>query len=397
MGVHCDVPHFHKLQLSQAIVSAINDIRCNPTTLIRGKMKKHFWLIIVIALLIVPGVSAQDDGIQTVCLITGPAGRINDGTFNQYAYQGMMLAADDYDLDMTFIETVNQTEVQANISSCIDEGYEVVITVGFQLADDTYAMADANPDTLFIGVGQFFMEMPENYVGLQFREDQAGFLAGALAALVAEELDADTVAGIYGLEIPPVIKFRNGYEQGALYINPDINVLGAYHNSFNDAAAGASAAQQFIGESAVVIFGSGGQTGSGGILAAAQEGVFVIGVDQDEYYTTFGGGETPGAEYLISSAVKRVDLAVYQMVEILALGELESFPGGTTFVFDAAIDGIGLAERHDADISDELFEQMEVIFDLLAAGELATGVNPFTGALIVDGEMSPEATAEADE
>ena len=82
---------------------------------------------------------------------------------------------------------------------------------------------------------------------------------------------------------------------------------------------------QFIGEGADVIFGAGGQTGSGGIVAAAQQDIYVIGVDQDEYVTTFGEGETPGAEYIISSAMKRVDQGVYDMVAALAEGDMDGF------------------------------------------------------------------------
>ena len=183
--------------------------------------------LILVVLLVLTGtslVAAQEDGIETVCLVTD-TGRINDGSFNQNSYEGVLMAAEEYDLETTYIETVAETDYEANINSCIEEGYEVIVTVGFLMADATYAAAEANPDVYFIGVDHFLMEGPENYTSVVFREDQAGFLAGVLAALIAEEMDADTIAGIYGMEIPPVVKFRNGYEQGAMYINPDLNIL----------------------------------------------------------------------------------------------------------------------------------------------------------------------------
>lgn len=350
-------------------------------------MKKFSFLLLalVVILSIAPVALAQEEGIESVCLVTD-IGRINDGTFNQFAYDGMMLAVEEYDLENAYIETIAETDYAANINSCIQEGYEAIITVGFMLADATYVAAEENPDVYFIGIDQDLVDGPENYVSIKFREDQVGFLAGMLAALVAEEMDADTIAGVYGMEIPPVVKFRNGYEQGAAYINPDLNVLGVYIDSFTDAAAGASAAEQFMGEGAVVIFGAGGQVGSGGILAAAQEGVYVIGVDKDEYFSTFGEGETPGAEYLISSATKRVDMGVFTILSFLAEGDFDSFEGGKEFVMDAALEGVGLAPKHDSDIDDALYEAVDEVYAMLADGELDTGVDPNTGALLCDPE-----------
>src|SRR5690606_24931651 len=123
---------------------------------------------------------------------------------------------------------------------------------------------------------------------------------------------------IYGIPVPAVVKFRHGYEQGARYmaqqLDEEVRLLGVYIDSFTAPDRGAAAAAQIIGEGADVIFGAGGQTGSGGILRGAELGAYVIGVDQDEYFTTFGEGETPGADRLISSALKRVDVGVYDML-----------------------------------------------------------------------------------
>jgi basic membrane protein A and related proteins len=359
-------------------------------------MRRTISILAVLALLalsIVPALTvvAQDE-IDSVCLVTD-IGRVNDGTFNQFAYEGMVRAAADFDLDTTFIETQAQTEYAANISTCVDEGFDIIVTVGFLIADGTAQAAADNPNVWFIGVDQVNPD-PENlpnYIGIQFREDQAGFLVGALAALMTE---TNTVAGVYGIAIPPVVKFRNGFEQGARYINPDINVLGVYIDSFTAPDRGAAAAEQFIGEGADVIFGAGGPTGSGGILYAAQNGAYAIGVDQDEYFTTFGGGETPGAENLISSAMKRVDNGVYDM--IAALVEGSALPESGVYTLEAANDGIGSAPPHDADVPDEVTELVEEIFEMLASGELSTGVDPASGELL-DEEATPEAPAATPE
>ena len=331
---------------------------------------------------------AQDALIESACLVTD-IGKINDGTFNQFAYEGLVAAEEDLDLEVTYIETLAATDYATNIQRCLDSEFDAVITVGFLMQDATLAAATDNPEVYFVGVDQFYVEPPANLVGVQFREDQAGFLAGALAAQMSE---SGIIAGVYGIDIPPVVKFRNGYEQGAKYINPDIDVRGVYIPSFTDPATGGETADQLISEGADVIFGAGGQTGSGGITRAAQEGVYVIGVDQDEYNTTFGGGETPGAEYLISSAVKRVDQSVYLSLEALVDGDLETFGGGTVRVLSAENDGIAFAPPHDSDVPEEVTAELEEILAGLQDGTIETGVDPVTGELL---EMMPEATEEA--
>jgi basic membrane protein A and related proteins len=360
----------------------------------RKNMKKAFFAIVASALALgaFPAI-AQAPAIESVCVVTD-VGRINDGTFNQYAYEGMIRATEEFDLDDNYIETVSETDYANNINTCIQGGADIVITVGFLLADATTLAAEENPGVYFIGVDQFLVDGPTNFVGVQFREDQAGFLVGALAALVSAENGFDTVAGVYGVEIPPVVKFRNGYEQGVRYINPDLTILGTYIDSFVAPDRGAQVAEQFIGEGAGVIFGAGGPTGSGGIRAAAQAGVYVIGVDQDEYFTTFGGGETEGAEFLITSALKRVDVGVYTLIAALVNGEMDAFPGGSNFVLEIANDGIDIGPKHDSDVPDEIYEQVTEIREMLGSGELETGVDPVSGALLseMEMEMTPEAT-----
>lgn len=344
-------------------------------------MKKSiFAVLLVLSMLVVSAVPAlaQDPLIESVCLITD-VGRVNDGTFNQFAYDGMMVAVEDFGLDSTYIETTNQTDYNTNISTCVDEGYDAIVTVGFLLTDATIEAASANPDVYFIGVDQFIADGPANMIGLQFREDQMGYAMGVLAANVSE---SGVIGGVFGVAIPPVIKFREGYVNGALATNPELEVLTVYIDSFVAPDRGASAAEQFIGEGADVIFGGGGVTGSGGISYAAQQGVYVIGVDQDEYFTTFGAGETPGAEFIISSALKRVDNAVYNALEILVEGDLSVWPGGGIYVGDVTNGGVGAAGANDSDIDPARYEEVEAVFEAMREGSIVTGVSPFTGELL---------------
>jgi basic membrane protein A and related proteins len=316
------------------------------------------------------GVEAPED--FTVRLVTD-IGKIDDRTFNQYAYEGMEAAAECFGFDTSYIETVSQADYARNIATSLEGGPDVLVTVGFLLATDTLAAANANPDTDFIGIDQFQEEFPENYVGVLFNEDEGGYLAGVMAASLSET----GVIGVVGgrEDVPPVVKLVNGYEAGARSVNPDIEVLSVYNESFEDTAKGESDAAQFIGDGADVIFGAGGKTGSAAVQAATEQGVWGIGVDQDEYFSTFNGGEAPGAELLATSAVKRVDLGVFDQIVAVLDG---SFTGGA-YALTAENGGITYAPFHDADIPEDVAARLEEVRQGLADGSIDTGLDPVTG------------------
>jgi basic membrane lipoprotein Med (substrate-binding protein (PBP1-ABC) superfamily) len=308
----------------------------------------------------------------SVVLVTD-IGKIDDRTFNQYAYEGMEGAAECFGFETSYIETASEADYARNIETALSSDPSLVVTVGFLLAADTLAAAEANPDVQWIGIDQFQEAYPDNYTGVLFREDQGGYLAGTMAGLLTES----NVIGVVGgrEDVPPVVRFVNAYETGAKAVNPDVNVLSIYNESFTDPAKGASDAAQFIGEGADVIFGAGGPTGSGGVQEATQQGLWGIGVDQDEYFTTFNGGEAPGSEFLATSAIKRVDLGVFDNIASAIAG---SFAGGI-FTLDAANDGITYAPFHDAEIPDDVAAQLEEVRQGLADGSIDTGVDPITG------------------
>ncbi len=297
-------------------------------------------------------------------------GKVNDGTFNEFAYKGMMQAVEEFGLESAFIETLAPTDYEKNITQFAEEGYDVIITVGFMLTDATRKLAPEYPDIKFGAVDQDqYAGTIDNVMGLMFSEDQSGFMAGALAGLMTE---SKVVGIVCGMEIPPVIKFRLGYENGVHHVCPDCTVLGLYIDSFTDPARGKEAALSQMAEGADVIFGAGGPTGTGGIVAAAAEGIWVIGVDQDEYLTSFGRGSVEGADKLLSSAMKRVDVSVYTAIKNAVEG---TFQGGNV-LFVAANEGVGLAPFHDAEdaIPQEVKDTLEEIYQGLAGGTITTGV-----------------------
>lgn len=310
--------------------------------------------------------SAKEETPKVRIGLVTDVGKVDDKTFNQFAYEGMMRAAKEFGFGANYIETQQPTDYEKNLQTFAEEGYDMIITVGFLITDATCKMAQQYPKIKFVGVDQFYEKPLNNTLGLLFSEDQSGFVAGALAAMMSK---SGVIGFVGGVEIPPVIKFRRGYEKGAIYINPYVKVLGVYIDSFTAPDRGKAAAEAQIADGADVIFGAGGPTGSGGIVGAMEKGVYGIGVDQDEYYTTMGGGPAP---YLLSSAMKRVDNAVYSAIESFAK---KSFAGGH-YVGDAANGGIGYAPFHDTEskVPQHVKNRLNDILKRLGDGSLKTGV-----------------------
>ncbi len=300
-------------------------------------------------------------------------GKINDGTFNEGVFKGFSAAAECFGLDSRYIETASEADYATNLTSILDSDPEVVVTVGFLLATDTMEFAQANPDVTFIGVDQFHPEYPDNYVGVLAADDQGGCMVGGFAGALTESNVVGVVAGVEA--VPPVVRFANAFKHCAEQVNPDVDVRIVYHESFTDVTGGAATAEQMLGEGADVIFGAGGPTGSSGIKTAAAKGAWVIGVDTDEYYTTFESGAIAGADRLATSAIKDVGLGVFQQIAAILSGEFQ--PG--IFTLTAANGGMDYAPFHDAPVPDEAAKVLEDYRKGLADGSISTGVDPITG------------------
>lgn len=303
-------------------------------------------------------------------------GRVNDRSFNQSAWEGVLQACEELGLaedeDCRYIETQDPADYGDNIQQFIDGEFNVIVSVGFALGEATAIAAQDNPDIMFIGVDQFQGETLPNLTGLVFNEDQSGFLAGALAAQLSQ---TGQIASVLGTDlVPPVVAFGQGFELGAKYINPDIAVSTTYHpggldQAFIDPEWGASTARQALDQGADVIFGAGGSTGNGALQEVASaddagEAVFCIGVDTDQWETL------PAAHgCLVSSAMKLITPGV---VELVMMANEGNFPGGNYF------GGAGLAPFHDFEdtVPQEVKDSLAEIDAALKDGSLETGYNP---------------------
>lgn len=271
-------------------------------------------------------------------------GRIDDGSFNQYAYEGTIRAAQERGLSVELVETRSPAEYEANIRQVIERGCSLVVTVGSTTGTTVERLAIRYPRVHFILVDHEPSQETHNVTGLVFAEDQAGFLAGALAGLMTEQ---DIVGFVGGVDVPPVRKFQRGFEHGVAYTNRRAKVLTVYTHSFTDEQKGREAAGQLVEQGTDVLFAAAGGCGSAAIQAAAERGAWVIGSDQDHWETTFQKGAEPNANRLLTSAVKRVDRAIYEAISLAADRKLR----GGSLRFDIHNDGIGLAPYHAADVT----------------------------------------------
>jgi basic membrane protein A len=311
------------------------------------------------------GGDCSKDNVVCIGLVTD-VGEVDDKSFNQSAWEGAQQAADELNAErVEYVETKDAKDYLANIDLFAQENFDVIVTVGFALGEATLEAAANYPDIDFIGVDQFQAEPVANVAGLIFNEDKAGFAAGALAALLTK---SGMVAGVYGTDlVPPVVAFKEGYEAGVAYVNPDVNVISTYHPggldvAFTDPEWGASTARQAIDQGADVVFGAGGKTGNGALIeVAGTAGLYCIGVDTDQWETV------PEAHpCLVSSAMKLITPGVVGLIHQAADG---SFPSGNY------VGNVGLAPFHDFDssIDQSIKDQLNAIDAGLKDGSISTG------------------------
>ncbi len=311
------------------------------------------------------GGGAEDctsEDVFCVGLVTD-VGEVDDKSFNQSAWEGVQQALNDGVADkVEYIETKDAKDYGTNIALFADEGYDVIVTVGFGLGDATSAAAAEYPEVDFIGVDQFYEAALPNQTGLLFPEWKAGFEAGALAGMLTE---TKLLAGVYGTDlVPAVVAFAEGFADGAKYIDPEIEVITTYHpggfaTGFTDPEWGGATAKQAIEQGADVIFAAGGKTGNGGLIETANyDGVYCIGVDSDQWLTV------PEAHScLVSSSMK---LIVPGVAELISASKDGNFPGTNYF------GEVGLAPFHDFDgqISQEIKDTLAEINAALLADEI---------------------------
>jgi basic membrane protein A len=204
---------------------------------------------------------------------------------------------------------------------------------------------------------------PRNVRGLLFKEQEAGYLVGYLAGLVVAETAGSnqTVSSVGGQKIPPVDRYIAGYEAGAEAANPNVTTIHGYSQDFVDQARCKEVALNQIARGSAIVFQVAGQCGLGALNAAKEQNVLGIGVDADQGFL---------GEHVLTSALKKVDVAVYQTIQAVQEG---TFVGGEDTVFDVASGGVGLGEIAPS-VPATLVAQVKQVQEQIAAGGLRDAI-----------------------
>lgn len=240
-------------------------------------------------------------------------GGVNDGSFNQSSWAGLTKAGEELGIEVKYLESKTDSDYAANIETFIDEECDLIIGVGFMLASAINEAAIANPDQKFAIIDDSTNADLPNVACLMFEQAQASYLVGYAAGLTSE---AGNVGFVLGMASPVMHEFGYGFAAGVLDANPEAKLQLSNANSFGDPAQGKSNANAMITGGADVIFHAAGGTGLGVIEACKEANIKAIGVDSDQ--------SVLAPEHVITSALKRVDNASYDIAKAVLEGTYEA-------------------------------------------------------------------------
>jgi basic membrane protein A and related proteins len=286
-------------------------------------------------------------------------GGLNDRSFNQLANEGLERAKSELGIEGRVVISEQNSDYVPNLASLAQQKYDLVIGVGFLMAEAMNTAASQFPDTKFaiIDVDATQLEAkPTNVAGLLFKEQEAGYLVGYMAGLFAKDNSGEAVSSVGGEKIPPVDRYIAGFQAGAKAANPDVATPNEYSQDFVDQAKCKELALNQISQGSVVVFQVAGQCGLGVLDAAKEESKQAIGVDADQGYL---------GEQVMTSALKKVDVAVFEAVKAV---QGNTFKGGANTIFDVKSGGVGIGETNAE--GSKYSEQVQEVQDQIASGEL---------------------------
>ena len=324
--------------------------------------------------------SGESAELMKVGMVTD-VGTIDDKSFNQGTWEGILAAKDEIGLDTKYLKPVGATEADylKEIGNLYDAGYKFIVTPGFKFETTIYQAQTKYADAKFVLIdgsphaGDYAPAVGENTVSIFFAEHEAGFLAGVAASLQIKDGEFGFIGG---MEIPPVQKFNWGFQQGVAYANAELGttiVLKAenivYQGGFDDEAAGQQIGAQMFDKGVDAIFCAAGGVGVGAINEAKSrvksgQNVWIVGVDVDQYADGIYEGEK---SVILTSAMKRIDQASHDMI----IAETEGkFPGGQTLFFDAKNNGVGIP-KENPNLDASVQSATTSVFDKIVSGAIA--------------------------
>jgi basic membrane protein A len=301
-------------------------------------MKKLLNIFIVsFALVFSSGVFANKIGV-----IYDSGGKF-DKSFNELAFNSAMRVVNELGWEIIEFEAANNTQIEQGMRKVADRGATLIVAMGFAQADAVAAVAPQYPDINFVNVDVCWLDDPAgNIYQACYKEHEGSFLVGMIAAMASK---TGKIGFVGGMDIPLIRKFQGGYEQGAMYVNPDIevhaNMTGTTPEAWNNPTKGAELTKAQVDKGADVVYQAAGGTGIGVLQAAADAGIMGIGVDTNQNWMHPGN--------MLTSMLKRLDLTIFE--------QAQKTDNGT---FEPAIVVLGLAEgmvgyaAEDGMVTDEM-------------------------------------------
>jgi basic membrane protein A len=323
-------------------------------------MKRTLTLLLALLALVAAGCGSSSDDAATTAASTAAGGakqlkiglitdlgQLNDRGFNQLAYQGLKQSERELGAKGRVIQSASAADYVPSMARLARDGYDLIVAVGYAQGDAVATAAKRFPDTRFaiVDVSQADLKgTPANAVGLVFKEQEAGYLAGYAAALAEKRRPGpDVIGAVGGMKEPPVDRFIAGYQAGAKKAVPGIEILNGYSQDWDDQAKCKELALTQIGRGAGVVFQVAGGCGLGALDATKERKIFGIGVDADQGYL---------GPHILTSAQKKVDRAVFLTVKSIQDGK---WRGGRDLTFGLAEGGVGVGKfsprANKADVS----------------------------------------------
>ena len=343
-------------------------------------MMKRFSLFVAVLMILSLALTAcqpaaQQGGGTKVCQVTDTGG-IDDKSFNATAWKGVQQAMEDLNVEGKYLESQEVADYEKNLNAFIEEECDLIVPVGFFLADATKAAAEANPDVNFSIVDVAYDPVIPNILGQTFQTDEAAFLAGYVAAGVTQTGKIGTYGGF---PIPTVTIFMDGLARGVAYYNEqkgtNVEVLGwdvndpnagLFSSSFDDQAKGKELGVSLMDEGADIIMPVAGPVGLGTAAAVRERGSgYIIGVDSDWFLTSPDYGDIT-----LTSVLKNMDVTTFKSIQMVVDG---TFKGGT-ITGTLQDGGVGLAPFHDLDsvVPAELKTELETVKAGILDGSIKT-------------------------
>jgi len=315
-------------------------------------------LFVTLSMVLVFGLAANVSAAAKfkVAMVTDVGG-VNDQSFNQSAWEGLQRTQKDFGINVAYKESKQDADYAPNMETLTDAEYNLIWGIGFLMGDAIKETAQINPDQKYAIIDfSYGDKTPKNVTGVVFQEEQPSFLVGYIAGKLTK---ANKVGFVGGIKFPLIEKFEYGYMTGVKLANPKCEILSQYAESFTDAAKGKAITNNMYQQGADIVFHASGGVGDGVIEAAKEKGKWAIGVDKDQNFLA--------PDNVLTSAMKRVDNAIYDVVRRLKDGQ---WKGGDTVVYNLSNNGVGIAPTSGKHVPASVLKEVDQLIARIKKGEI---------------------------